>query len=375
MKILFTGGGTGGHFYPIIAVAEEIRKVSEQEKTIMPKLYYMSDGPYNQKILFEHGIKFVAVPAGKRRHYASWLNWLDWFKTGYGIVVALIKMFIIFPDVVFGKGGYASFPALLAARLLGIPVIIHDSDSIPGRVNLWAGRFAQKIALSYPEAAKYFTKGKTAVTGNPIRESILRPIKTGAFEFLHLNPDIPAIFIVGGSLGSVRINDSVLEILPKLLEKYQIIHQAGAANEEDIRLRTSVILEKDPNRDRYKMFGYLNDTALKMAAGAASLVISRAGSTIFEIANWGLPSIIIPIPESVSHDQKTNAYTFARNGAAIVIEEHNLTPSVLLAEINRLMSNEALRTEMAMAAQKYSNPEAGQTIARALVDVCLSHEQ
>ena len=184
MKILFTGGGTGGHFFPIIAVAEEIKRLAEEERLVMPKMYLMSDNPYNAKFLFEHNIKYVGVPAGKIRHYASILNFLDWFKTGYGVIIATIKMFIIFPDVVFGKGGYASFPALLAARILGIPVIIHDSDSIPGRVNLWAGKFAQLIALSYPEAVKYFNQKKTAVTGNPIRQEILHPIKTGAFEYL-----------------------------------------------------------------------------------------------------------------------------------------------------------------------------------------------
>lgn len=375
MKILFAGGGTGGHFFPIIAVAEEVKRLSEEEKLIMPKMYFMSDEPYNEKILFEHNIKYINVPAGKIRRYSSILNFFDWFKTAYGAIVAIFKVFIIFPDVVFGKGGYASFPALFAARLLGIPVIIHDSDSIPGRVNLWAGKFAQKIALSYPEAVKYFNKEKTAVTGNPIRQEILKPIKTGAFEYLSLNENLPVIFIVGGSLGASRINDAVLSILPKLLVKYQIIHQVGAKNLDDCQKRSSIILEKDPNKDHYKLFDFLNDTALRMTAGASSLIVSRAGSTIFEIANWGLPSIIIPIPESISHDQTQNAYTYARSGGAVVIEEENLSPSVLLAEINRLMENQNLRVQMAESAKKYSNPDAGRTIAKGLIDICLSHEQ
>lgn len=374
MKILFAGGGTGGHFFPIIAIAEEIKLVAEEEKLVMPKMYLMSDDPYNAKFLFEHNIKYVNVPAGKIRHYASFLNFLDWFKTGYGVVVATIKMFVIFPDVVFGKGGYASFPALVAARILGIPVVIHDSDSIPGRVNLWAGKFAERVALSYPEAVKYFKPEKTAVTGNPIRREILNPIKTGAFEYLSLDPTMPVVFIVGGSLGAARINDAVLTILPKLLIKYQVIHQVGAKNLDECKKRSSIILEKDPNKDHYKLFDFLNDTALRMAAGASSLIVSRAGSTIFEIANWGLPSIIIPIPESISHDQTQNAYTYARSGGTVVIEEDNLSPSVLLAEITRLMENQNLRVEMATAAKKYANPDAGRTIAKALIDIGLSHE-
>jgi len=374
MKIVVTGGGTGGHFFPIIAVAEEIKNIALEEKLVMPKIYYMSDEPYDAKALFEHNIKFVSVTAGKRRHYASFLNFLDYFKTFFGVIIATFKMFIIFPDVVFGKGGYGSFPALFAARLLGIPVIIHDSDSIPGRVNVWAGKFAKKIALSYPEAVNYFDKNKTAVTGNPIRHEIMNPIKTGAFEFLHLDPDLPVIFVVGGSLGSVKINDMILEILPQLITKYQIIHQVGKNNFDDCQKRAHTILEKNDLKDHYRLFDFLNDTALRMTAGAASLVVSRAGSAIFEFANWGLPAIIIPIPESISHDQKTNAYTYARGGGAIVIEEENLTSSVLLSEINRLMENGSLLAEMSQAAKAYSNPDAGRTIAKALIDVCISHE-
>ncbi len=375
MKILFAGGMTGGHFFPIIAIAEEVKILSEEQKLVMPKMYFMSNDPYNAKSLFEHNIRYVRVPAGKIRRYASILNFLDWFKTGYGVIMATIKMFFIFPDVVFGKGGYASFPALFAARILGIPVIIHDSDSIPGRVNLWAGKFAQLVALSYPEAVKYFKPEKTAVTGNPIRREILTPIKTGAFEYLNLDQSVPVVFIVGGSLGAARINDTMLTILPKLLDRYQVIHQVGAKNLDECQKRSSIILEKNPHKDRYKLFDFLNDTALRMAAGATSLIVSRAGSTIFEIANWGLPSIIIPIPESISHDQTQNAYTYARSGATVVIEEDNLSPSVLLAEITRLMENQNLRVEMAVAAKKYANPDAGRTIAQGLIDVCLSHEQ
>ncbi|MCX6712994.1 MAG: UDP-N-acetylglucosamine--N-acetylmuramyl-(pentapeptide) pyrophosphoryl-undecaprenol N-acetylglucosamine transferase [Candidatus Vogelbacteria bacterium] len=359
MKILFTGGGTGGHFYPIIAVAEQIKAVALERKLVMPQLYYMSTDPYDPRVLFEHGIKFVPVAAGKHRQYKSILNFLDWFKTAWGALTAITKMFVIYPDVVFGKGGFASFPALFAARVLGIPVIIHDSDSIPGRVNVWAGKFAQKVALSYPEAVKYFKAEKTAVTGNPIRGEILNPIKTGAFEFLDLDPDIPMIFVVGGSLGSVKINDTLLSILPEVLKKYQVIHQVGKANLEDCRARVQTILAGNELSKRYRQFDFLGDTALRMTAGAASLAVSRAGSTIFEFANWGLPAIIIPIPESVSHDQMTNAYTYARGGGAIVIEESNLSPSVLLSEINRLMENESLRADMALAAKKYSNPAAG----------------
>ncbi len=374
MKILFTGGGSGGHFYPLIAVAEEVARLVEEQKLVGIKLYYLAPEPYDRKALFEHDIVFIRASAGKIRRYPSVKNIFDWFRTGWGIIQAIIKLYFIFPDVVFGKGGYASFPALFAARLLGIPVVIHDSDSIPGTVNLWAGRFARRVALSYPEALKYFPAGKAAVTGNPLRREILTPITAGAHEFLNLEKDLPVIFVVGGSQGATKINDAVLTILPKLLEHYQVIHQVGEANYEDCQKRLSTILDGNPHTSRYKLFPYLNDTALRMTAGVSDLIVSRAGSIIFEIANWGIPSIIIPIPESVSHDQKTNAFTYARSGGAIVIEEENLGPAVLLSEINRLMENDKLRTEMAQGAKQFANPDAGRIIAQELLAIILSHE-
>src|SRR3989344_2601531 len=142
MKILFSGGGTGGHFYPIIAISEAIYEKSKEKKILVPKLYFMSPTRYNPKALFDNDIQYVHVPAGKIRKYFSLLNITDFFKIIYGSFSAIIKMFQIYPNVVFGKGGYASFPALLAARILRIPVVIHESDSIPGKVNTWAGKFA-----------------------------------------------------------------------------------------------------------------------------------------------------------------------------------------------------------------------------------------
>src|SRR3989338_6468319 len=156
MKIAFTGGGTGGHFYPIIAVAQKVNKILDDEKIVGTKLYYISDSPYDKEMLFENGLIYEEVNTGKIRTYFSIKNFFDIFRVFFGAINGLFKMFTIYPDVVFGKGGYASFPAILAARILRIPVIIHESDSAPGRVNKWAGRFAKKIAVSFMESAVYF---------------------------------------------------------------------------------------------------------------------------------------------------------------------------------------------------------------------------
>jgi len=374
MKILFTGGGTGGHFYPIIAVAQEIRELAIENKLIEPKLYFMSDSEYNKQALSDNEITFIPVQAGKVRRYFSILNFFDIFKTAAGLVQALFKVYQIYPDVVFGKGGFASVPALFAARILRIPVIIHESDSKPGRANLWAGKFAQKIAVSYPEAARFFPADKVALTGNPIRREILTPAKSGAFEFLNFDKNIPVIFVLGGSLGSAKINDIILDVLPTLVEKYQIIHQVGKNNYDEAKKRSEFLLENNPNAGRYKIFQYLNDVAMKMSAGATSLIISRAGSTIFEIANWGIPSIIIPIPEEISHDQRSNAITYARAGAAEVIEEKNLAPSILLAEIDNLLNDKNRLEQMKAKSLAFSRPDAAKTIATALLKISLQHE-
>ena len=374
MKILLTGGGTGGHFYPIIAIAEELRDVAKEKKLLNPEIYYMAPTPYNARALFENEIIFKKVTSGKQRRYFSLLNFFDLFKIATGVFQATWQIFFIMPDVIFGKGGYVSFPAMVAARFLGIPVVIHESDSHPGKVNLWAGKFAKRVALSYPEAAKYFKEDKVALTGNPVRKGITIAVKSGAFEYLDMEENIPVIFILGGSQGSQRINESILDALPELVKKYQVIHQTGNKNYQDMQKMSDIALEASPFKSRYKPFDYLNDLAMKMSAGAASLVISRSGSTIFEIASWGLPSILIPIPESISHDQTTNAFSYARTGAADVIEENNLTTEILLSEIEKILSNPELQAKMAAAAKAFAKPDAAKKIAEQIIDIALTHE-
>ncbi len=374
MKILLTGGGTGGHFYPIIAIASAIREVARAEKVIAPQIYYMAETQYDSRVLFDNEITFIPISAGKMRNYFSILNFFDLFKTIWGTIKATIDMFSIYPDVVFGKGGYVSFPALFAARILRIPVIIHESDSVPGRVNKWAGKFAQKIAVSFKDAADEFPAEKVAFTGNPIRHELLTPLKNGAHEFLKLDPNIPTILIIGGSQGSRVINDTILDIVPNLVEKYQIIHQTGKDNFADVSGRSQIILQKNPEKDRYHPYDYLNVLALRMVAGVADLAISRAGSTIFEIACWGMPAILIPIENSHGDHQLKNAFNYAREGGAVVIEEGNLTPHVLLGEINRLMESKEIRLKMSQSAKAFARTDSVTVIAKEILSIALRHE-
>jgi UDP-N-acetylglucosamine--N-acetylmuramyl-(pentapeptide) pyrophosphoryl-undecaprenol N-acetylglucosamine transferase len=376
MKILLTGGGSGGHFYPLIAVAESINEIAKKENLVSAELYFMSDSPYDAETLIENDITFVKIPAGKIRRYASALNFLDFFRTSFGVLIALKKVFSIYPDVIFSKGAYASFPVLMAAKLLRIPVIIHESDSVPGKTNLWASKFAKKIAISYPDTASYFKdQDKIAFTGNPLRKAVLNINKTGAHEYLNLETDIPTILIIGGSLGAKIINERILDALPKLIEKYQIIHQTGKSNVVEVSKMADIIIDNNPNKNRYRIYDYLNDLSLIMAAGASNLVITRAGSTIFEIASWGVPSIVIPITESNGNHQRLNAYAYARSGAASVIEESNLTTNVLIGEIDRILQDTKLQEKMSAAAKNFTRPDAANKIARELINIALSHEE
>ncbi len=376
MKIAFTGGGTGGHFYPIIAVAEKVNDIIDEENILGAKLYYISTEPYDRELLLENGLHFEKVKTGKRRTYFSLQNFSDFFKTLFGTLGAIYMLFSIFPDVVFGKGGYASFPALFAARLLRIPVLIHESDAAPGRVNLWAGKFAKKVAVSYPEAAKYFPIKKTAWTGQPVRREIEHKAdKAEAMKYFKLESSLPTVLVLGGSQGAEIINNTVLDALPRLIKSYQVIHQTGVLNYKSVTERAEVVLLRNEGKTRYYPINFLNSFGMKMAAGAADIIVSRAGSTIFEIASWGVPSIIIPFAESNADHAIKNAFAYAREGAASVIEEANMTANILSSEIDRIVGDKEIWERMAKSAENFYKPDAALLIARELVDMALAHER
>ncbi len=378
MKILFTGGGTGGHFYPIIAIAEEIDRLVEERKLIGVEKHYMAAEQFDASLLLERDITFHQVPAGKVRAYFSPLNFFDIFKTAAGLLRAIVRLYFLFPDVIFGKGGSESFPALFAARVLGIPVMIHESDTLPGRVNRWAAKFALRIGTGFPEAAAHFKtadKEKIAHTGIPVRRELFRPEYQGARDFLDLEAGIPVLLVLGGSQGAVALNERVLDALPRLLERYQVIHQTGMANIEECTRLAVLLLEGSEQRSRYHPFGFLNTLALKQAAGATDLLLCRAGATtIAEAALWGLPAIVVPLPSAKGDHQRENAFAYARTGAAVVIEEANLTTTILLQEIGRLLGNVTERERMKNAARAFARPDAATLIADELLRLALKHE-
>lgn len=378
MKVVFTGAA-GGHFYPLIAIAEALSDLVAERRLVSPKLYYLSDKPYDEQALFAHNLQFVRIPAGKVRRYVSFKNVTDAFKTLHGYFVALATLFRIYPDVVISKGSYASVPVVFAASLLRIPIIIHESDAKPGRANLLAAKIAKRIAVSYDSSIQYFPvklRGKIARTGIPIRKALQSPAprEVGIARF-SLDTSVPTVLVVGGSLGSQRINETLIDALLDILPHANIIHQTGKNNIEHVESLAKVVLGDSPFASRYHALPFLDAESFQAAAGVADVVISRAGATsIAEISLWQKPAILIPIPEAISHDQRTNAYAYAHTGAAVVLEENNLTHHVLASEVNRILSDTATARAMAAHAQGFANPNAGRVIAEEIVRITLSHE-
>lgn len=378
MTIVFTGGGTGGHFYPIIAIAEAVNDLVRERRLVSPRLYYLAPDSFDQKALFENGITYIHIPAGKVRRYASFQNVSDFFFTIAGVFLALVTLFRLYPDVVMSKGGYGSVPTVFAAHLLGIPIIIHESDTRPGRANLLAARWAVKIAVSFESVAALFpekVQSRIARTGTPIRRALVETNVEGARQYLELEKGLPTLLILGGSQGAQKINDVVLSALIDLVAFSNLIHQTGHAHIKDVEAVAQVVLAESPYASRYHPVNYLSQTSLQRAASVTDLVVSRAGAnSIAEISFWKKPAILIPIPESVSHDQRTNAYSYARTGAAIVLEEENLTPHLLISEARRILSDPELRKRMGASTSGFNDPGAARILADEVLSIALSHE-
>ena len=372
MRIVLVGGGTGGHFYPLIAVAEALRD-RDRALSKQTELVYIGPDEYNREALARLNIKFEYCPAGKKRQYFSLLNFTDKFKIIGGIFTAIWKLYKHYPDVVFSKGGFTSIPVVLAAWVLRIPIVIHESDAKPGKANKFAARFARYIGISYDDSAEFFPKNKTALIGLPIRKAFFSE-HPNPYQILGVPTDKPIIFVTGGSLGAQRINNLILDSLDELLPNFTIIHQVGDTHVDVVSKTASSLITDLDQLKHYFVFGHMSGEYFSAAQQAASLIVSRAGSgTIGEISVRGKPSIIIPIPEEVSRDQRTNAYAYARTGAASVIEEGNLNDGMLVTEINKILGDQEYYKTMSEAAQAFTQKDAAYTLADALLGIGEEH--
>jgi len=368
IRVLLTGGGTGGHIYPLLVVADAL---SAHQKMQDIRVSYC--GPRNryQEEFRMRDIRMYPILSSKIRRYASFQNIIDIPKFFLSIFQAFITLYRIMPDVVFSKGGPGSLAVVLAARFYLIPVIIHESDSVPGLSNRIAGKMAQRIGVSFPESASYFPEKKTAVVGNPIRDVLTRMISPEAAKTrLRFDSQKPLLVVLGGSQGSAELNEFILRNLKVLLEKIQIFHQCGDGNLKEVREISRIALkELDPSlRSRYRIEGFLGTDEMRDALSAADIVLSRSGSgAIFEIARSGKPAILVPLKGSAREHQRENALSYARSGAALIFERKNLTANVFLMKAEEILSDKDRYESMVRAAEAFSRPDAGKVIAEEIM--------
>ena len=370
MRLVFTGGGTGGHIFPLIAIARELRKLLPKEEI---EFFYL--GPNKPELelilLSQEGFNIKTISSGKIRRYFSLENFKDIFlKIPIGVLQTIFYLLRIRPALIFSKGGYGSLPTIYAARILSIPVIVHESDAAVGMANRKAFKSAKIVMIGFPLIDNMVPKEKTIFLGNPLRKELLDGRKEEGIKIFKITQQKPVLLVLGGSQGAVRINNAVLESLNKILDLFEIIHQCGDANLEEMKVQTNIIFQQNPEKEKYyHLYGFLDEEQMKHALKVSNLVIARAGaSTIFEILACGIPSILIPLKESAQNHQQKNAYFVQERGAGIVIEEQNLMPNYLIERLKRFFSSPDLLKEMSKKALEISIPNSAYRIADLIID-------
>lgn len=343
-RIILTGGGTAGHVTPNIALIPGLKELGYD-------IHYI--GSYNgiEKDLIEpFGIPYHGIASGKLRRYFSMQNFTDPFRVlkGFGEAKKIIKS--LKPDVIFSKGGFVSVPVVIAGKQCHVPTIIHESDMTPGLANKLSIPSAYKVCCNFPETLNHLPKEKAVLTGSPIRQELLSGDKEAALKFCGLTSDKPVILIVGGSLGSVVVNNAVRAILPELLKDFHVVHLCGKGKLDDAK--------KD--LEGYVQFEYIKDE-LKDLFALADIVISRAGANaICELLALHKPNLLIPLSANASRgDQILNARSFERQGFSLVLEEEELSDSVLRNAIQKLYKDKQVYID---AMRKSSQQDSIQTI-------------
>jgi UDP-N-acetylglucosamine--N-acetylmuramyl-(pentapeptide) pyrophosphoryl-undecaprenol N-acetylglucosamine transferase len=365
MRIVLTGGGTGGHIFPLVSVAKKIReKVGNVDL-----LYLGANDELERQVMAESGIRTKYVMSGKIRRYFSLANIGDFFKIPFGIIQALWYLLWYMPDAVFSKGGYVAVPVSFAAWVYSIPILTHESDSIPGLANRMIGAMSDRVAISYPRTRRYFSEKKVFLTGNPVRDDINRGSKGEFLKKYSLTESRPIILVLGGSQGAKNINIAITSILGEIVKLGQVLHQTGKANyEETIKMaRVSGIKE---NRDGYYPIAFIMPSEMKDFLAAADVIISRAGAnSISEIAANGKSSILIPLPGAANNHQGMNAYYLAENGGAIVLEESNLGRSMLIQKIESILNDKELKDKLSRNIKEFYHVDAADKIAQGIIDL------
>ncbi|MBE6355196.1 undecaprenyldiphospho-muramoylpentapeptide beta-N-acetylglucosaminyltransferase [Treponema sp.] len=347
IKIVFAGGGTGGHIYPGIAVADELKVLAEKEGKKI-ELYWMGNSSGMDRGIVEKNLvscggsitSFIGIPSGKLRRYFSFRNFLDLFKIGFGFIKSIFVLLKLKPDCLFSKGGFVSVPPCRAAALLKIPYFTHECDFTPGlATRLNAGR-AKNIFVSYEDTKKYF-KGalasKCLVTGNPVRPVFYEDRKAEGLKFLGIpeNHEKPVLLVLGGSLGAAQVNSLIVSELEYLKERFIVVHQTGKAFAEE---NPDVMASGD---DSYKPYAFIYGE-MPAVIQSADVIVARAGAnSLWECAVCGKPMILIPLCGAGTRgDQVDNARYFESNGAAVVLAGEDATAENLRKGVEKFSEKE-----------------------------------
>ena len=353
-KIILTGGGTAGHVTPNIALIPELQKRGYE-------IHYIgSKNGIEKELMANFDIPYYGISSGKLRRYFDVKNFTDPFRIlkGYSEASRIINQ--VKPDVIFSKGGFVTVPVVKAAKRRNVPCVLHESDISPGLANRLCLSSASAVCANFPETLSHLPKDKAYLTGSPIREELLHGDRLAGLQYAHLSADRPVILIIGGSLGSVTVNQAVRGILPQLLKTYQVIHICGKGNLDESLIGT----------EGYVQYEYV-DAPLKHLFAAADVVISRAGAnSICELLALRKPNLLIPLSAAASRgDQILNADSFARQGFSKVLKEEDLSDKALSTAVFDLYKN---RETYINAMEKSSLSNAVETIT-SLIESCVSH--
>ncbi len=369
-RILLVGGGTGGHIYPLVAVAKALLAQDPQTRVLL-----MGDGPLVARAAKENSIPYTMIIAPKLRRYASAGNVLDMFKIPFALAQSVWKLFWFMPDAVFAKGGYTSAFPTLAARLYGIPVYLHESDSVPGLANRMLAKRARLIFTSFPGADQRFAAlGRpTMLVGNPFRAEVCCVERAAAHQALQLDPAKKTVLIIGGSQGAQQLNEIVLNGLVQIIQKgYQIVHQTGDKNFTDVKKAVEQYMTEGQGSyapliaAQYRVYPFFDQGQLATAYGAADVAITRASAGVLtELSYAGKPMIIVPLPGSANDHQLSNAAELGRYGA-VVMDGVNMSVQVLLSNIDHMLEPTAY-ADLIARIKAFAHPDAAARIAQTML--------
>jgi UDP-N-acetylglucosamine--N-acetylmuramyl-(pentapeptide) pyrophosphoryl-undecaprenol N-acetylglucosamine transferase len=371
MRVLVTGGGTGGHVYPALAVIETLRRDPRWGVGANDVAWVGSAHSVEERILAREELAFLAISAGALRgaHPLQALRSLGALGRGLGEARQVLSRFR--PDVVLATGGYVSVPLVLAARAAGRPVMIYLPDMEPGLAVRFLAYWAQRVAVSFDSVAAYFPRSKVIVSGYPVRATLYQTTRDTARQTLGLLPAWPTLLVFGGSRGAHAINVALIASLPSLLQAAQVVHISGPEEYQRLAdLRNGLPQELQA---RYHLYAYMYEH-MTAALAAADLVVARAGAaTLGEFPAVGLPSILVPYPYAGQH-QHMNAAYLAERGAGLILQDADL-PTQLWPTIQRLLGDKARLQAMSVAARALAVPDAAQRIAAALSGLALKRAQ